>query len=276
MALRCLVLVWAITGTEPGAAGPSRDAGAPKSQESARRVLELAARYEFFAGEDRRKRFEFQPKPLLTYTNPIRGEVFGNVFVWTWEGRPEVIGAVFDFRSENKLDSELHTMARGGVVGLRDGTEFWNPDRPGIDFRPVPGASAPASSSAGRLRQMRDLARDFTVERDHPEQGKGSMRLLPQPIYRYASPGADVVDGALFVFVEGTDPEAFLLIEAAGAGAPSWRFAFARMNIVTFQGAYKGATVWRAEPATWDAVFDKQEPYAIVREEPRRGLRRTR
>jgi hypothetical protein len=26
---------------------------------------------------------------------------------------------------------------------------------------------------------------------------------------------------------------------------------------------------------SWDAVFDRQEPYAIVRENPRRGLVRT-
>src|SRR5262249_46006604 len=70
-------------------------------RESAQRVLNLARQYEFFAGSDRRTKFELQSKPLLTYSNPVRGDVHGNVFVWTRKGRPVVVGAFFDFRSEN-------------------------------------------------------------------------------------------------------------------------------------------------------------------------------
>ena len=51
------------------------------------------------------------------------------------------------------------------------------------------------------------------------------MRLLAQPIYRYENTKGDLIDGGLFVFVLGTDPEAFLLIEARRpqSGAPEWR-----------------------------------------------------
>src|SRR5262245_37888435 len=213
---------------------PPADEDAGVSKESARRVLELARRYEFFADRERKTKFELQPKSLLTYSNPVRGDVHGSVFVWTRDSRPEVVGAFFDFRSENKLDSELHTLATAGIVGWRDDREFWNPKEAGAKFESVPQAYAPAATPVARLRQMRQLGGDFTVERDHPEQGKGFMRFLPQPIYRYASPEANVVDGAMFVFVEGTDPEAFLLIEARGGDDPHWEFAFARMNIVKF------------------------------------------
>src|SRR5262245_105188 len=110
------------TGDEPG---PKDEAAV--SQESARRVLDLARRYEFFVGSDRQTKLELQSKPLLNYSNPVRGDVYGNVFVWTRKGRPEVVGAFFDFRSENKLDSELHVLATAGVAGWRDGREFWSP-----------------------------------------------------------------------------------------------------------------------------------------------------
>jgi hypothetical protein len=100
--------------------------------------------------------------------------------------------------------------------------------------------------------------------------------MLSQPIFRYASPAKYVVDGAMFVFVEGTDPEAYLLIEATGKETTTWQFALARMNIVEFEGRYQGKTVWQVKPVDWDTMFDKQEPYAIVRENPRRGLTRSR
>ena len=37
---------------------------------------------------------------------------------------------------------------------------------------------------------------------------------LSQPLYRYGGDDSGVLDGGLFVFVQGTDPEVFLLIEA--------------------------------------------------------------
>lgn len=87
---------------------------------------------------------------------------------------------------------------------------------------------------------------------------------------------ANVLDGALFVFAEGTDPEANLLLEALGGDTPAWNFSFARMNIVEFRGKHRGREVWHVDAVSWDTVFDRQEPYAIIREKPSRGLVRTR
>jgi len=247
-----------------------------RAQESAERVLELARRYEFFADPQRRTRLELEPKSILSYSNPVEGEVYGNVYVWTDGGRPEVLGAIFDFRSANRMDSEFHFLSNATTVGYRDGKLFLNPEKAGVEFRALPEAPIPAATAAGRLRQMRELMREFTVERDHPEQKREFMRALTQPIYRYSSPAADIVDGAIFVFVEGTDPEAFLMLEAAGEEEPAWRYAFARMNMVEFWGSYKGEVVWHVKPTDWNTVFEKHLPYAIVREQPRRGLERTR
>lgn len=243
--------------------------------DSAQQVRDLARRYQFFTDAGRTTRFELSPKSLLTYSNPVRGDVFGNLFVWTHDGRPEVVGAIFDYRTEGHFDSELHTLARAGIAGERDGVPFWNPRAPGVAFQPLAEAPAPADKGLARGRQMAELARSFTVERQHPEQGRGEMRLLPQPVYRYSSPGAKVVDGAMFVFVEATDPEAILLLEAVG-DEPKWQFAFARMNIVPFRALRHGEEAWHVDDVTWDEVFDKEVPYAIVREKPSRGLTRTR
>lgn len=267
IALLFLLMVSAGRGdeSEPASEGSANEA-------SAARIAELADKYEFFTDAAKSTKLARQPKPVLKYTNAIRGDVFGNVFVWTHLGRPEVIGAIFDFRSEDKFDSELHTLSRPTIVAARDEQTFWKPSKAGVTFAVLPGAQPPATTAAARLKQMRDFANDFAVERDHPEQGKESLRILTQPIYRYSSPEQDVVDGAIFVFVEGTDPETFLLLEATGGENPKWRFALARMNIVDFSASYQGKKVWSVKPIDWDTVFDGQEPYAIIRENPRRGL----
>lgn len=253
--------------------------GSPAADEdekaSARRVAELAARYEFFADAGLKTKFERHKEPVLKYTNPVRGEVLGNVFVWTHQGRPEVIGAVFDYRTEATAYTELHTLAREGVVGCRDGKEFLKPANAGVTFKAVPGAPAPAATDKERLLQMRELSRGFSVERDHPEHGKEAMRLMPTPVFRYSSPKTNTPDGAVFAFVDATtDPESFLLLEASGGEKPAWQFAFARMNIVEFRAEYKGEVVWNVKAVDWDTVFGRHEPYAIVREKPLRGLER--
>jgi hypothetical protein len=246
---------------------------AEDNRESGKLVGELAGRYDFFADADRKTKFERHEKPLLKYTNPLRGDVYGHVFVWTHRGRPEVIGAIFDHRTQGTAYTELHTLARAGVIACRDGREFWKPSNAGTTFKAVAGAPAPAATDTARLLQMRELSRGFSVERDHPEDGKQAMRLMPHPIFRYASAQTNTLDGAIFVFVdETTDPEAYLLLEASGAERKTWQFAFARMNLVEFRAEYKGELVWHVERVGWDVVYDRHEPYAIIREKPQRGI----
>ncbi|VTR96181.1 Uncharacterized protein OS=Planctomyces maris DSM 8797 GN=PM8797T_23941 PE=4 SV=1 [Gemmata massiliana] len=266
--LKWLLSLGIVAGVSVGAFSAGDD-----DRESAKRVEELAGTYEFFTDAGLKTKFERQPKPLLKYTNPVRGEVYGNVFVWTHQGRPEVIGAVFDYRSERTLYSEMHTLARGGVVARRDGKEFWKPSEAGAKFRAVPGAPVPADTDKARLLQMRELARGFAVERKHPEHGKEAMRMMAHPIFRYDSPQTKTLDGAIFVFVdETTDPEVYLLLEASGGDKPTWQFALARMNIVEFRAEYKNETVWSVKEVDWATVYDRHEPYAIVREKPSRGF----
>src|SRR5262245_26161577 len=111
---------------------------AADDQESARLVEEVAGRYDFFADADRKAKFERHDKPILKYTNPLQGDVYGHVYVWTHRGRPEVIGAVFDHRTQGTAYTELHTLARAGVVACRDGREFWKPPKAGVTFQAVP------------------------------------------------------------------------------------------------------------------------------------------
>ena len=71
---------------------------------------------------------------------------------------------------------------------------------------------------------------------------------MSRPLYRYEKSDGDVVDGAVFCFAMGTDPEVILLIEAVvTAGETQWEYAFARRTSGELQGQLDGDTVWTAE-----------------------------
>ena len=73
------------------------------------------------------------------------------------------------------------------------------------------------------------------------------LRLLPQPAYRYAEEGK-IVDGAVFIFAHGTNPECCVLLEAYQDGKGSrYRYAVAPMSIYKLEARYKDAPVWSVE-----------------------------
>ena len=209
-----------LLGAEPGEDQSCAADEKERVRESAERVLEMAHRFEFFADAEQKRKLELQPKSVLTYSNPVQGEVYGSVFVWTHFGRPQVLGAIFDFRSEKRMDSEFHVLAGGSTQAARDGKAFLSLDAPGIEFQSVADAPPPAASAAGtvaRCATWRGNSRSNAIIRC---RNGNSCGCSAQPIYRYSSAAANVVDGAIFVYVEGTDPEAYLLLEASGDEKP--------------------------------------------------------
>ena len=157
----------------------------------------------------------------------------------------------------------FHSLSLGKLTAERDGAVVWTPARPGVELKPIPGAPAPADSAAGRLRQMRALAQEFTSRQTTRAGVDSAMRLLAQPIYRYENTKGDLIDGGLFVFVQGTDPEIFLLIEARRTrdGAPEWRFGATRMHGIDLRLYHRGNLIWRAPEIPWSQIIDPREPY---------------
>jgi hypothetical protein len=73
--------------------------------------------------------------------------------------------------------------------------------------------------------------------------------MMPQWLYRYGREGAECLDGAIFSFAMGTDPEAVLLLEAfkSSDDAYQWQFAFVRQTAAALEGRWKKEVVWSAE-----------------------------
>jgi hypothetical protein len=211
-----------------------------------------------------------QPEPILKWTNPVIGTIYGDVFIWTNQGRPEAVASIYRFYSPSThRANEFHSLALGKLTAERDGTAAWIPSRPGLELKPIPGAAAPADSAPARLRQMRALAQEFTGRQTNREGVDRDMRLLAQPIYRYENTKGDLIDGGLFVFVLGTDPEAFLLIEArrSAGGAPKWQFGATRMNSINLRLNHRGREIWNAPEIPWEQVWDPRQPYTVFRYE---------
>jgi hypothetical protein len=70
----------------------------------------------------------------------------------------------------------------------------------------VPDAPKPAATAGERLLQMRRLARRFTAQEQY-RNPQIECRLLSQPIDRYKSAAQKIVDGAIFVYANSTNPE---------------------------------------------------------------------
>jgi hypothetical protein len=211
---------------------------------------------------------ELQPEPILKWTNPVIGSIYGDVFIWTANGRPEAVASIYKFYSPlTHRANEFHSLSLGKLTGRREGVAVWTPSKAGLELKPIPGAPAPADSAPARLRQMRALAQEFTGRQTSREGVERDMRLLAQPIYRYENTKGDLFDGGLFVFVVGTDPEAFLLIEARrpSSGAPQWQFGATRMNSIDLKLKHRDRDAWNAPEIPWAQVWDGRQPYCVFR-----------
>ncbi|MGH7135267.1 MAG: hypothetical protein ACREHD_05965 [Pirellulales bacterium] len=198
----------------------------------------------------------------MTWTNT--DNFIGAVFVWTYQGRAEIIGCIGSRQFSpgmSRVFHEFHSLSLQPLQPVTfDNGQRWAPRRPGLTMAAVDAAPAPADSERPRLAQMRNLAREFRgwmkVDDDVSE-----LRLLPQPIFRYQAPDRGALDGAIFALVwNGTDPEILLILEEReDDGALAWHYALARFN-------YRELWVKRFEKEIWHVpVETESEVYLTSR-----------
>ncbi len=232
---------------------------------------EFAGRCEFTAGEAGSAKLALHPEPILRWSNPTVGQVFGEVFVWTDNGRPAVIGSWYRWFSPDwGRTFEVCSLSESRLSGRINDIRFWTSEKPGLMLKPLKDVDAPAKAPAARLVQMRRLAADFVANladtRGNDAGVKRQLRLLPQPVFRHLAPKADskYLDGALFAFVEGTDPEAFLVLEATKSNDDAnWQFGLVRMNSDALRVTFRDAVIWTA-PKIDNPLNLSKEPYALI------------
>jgi hypothetical protein len=166
---------------------------------------------------------------------------------------------------------EFASVFDGPAEASEGKTTHWKTPTAGAKFVELPKAPRPAVTPGLRLVQLRDQARRFAAnlaDERGGEQVERQLRLLNSPVHRYESPKLDIVDGAIFAFVEGTDPEAWLLMEVVGEGdARRMRYAMVRMNVDAIQIRLDGEVV-QSWPNIRDAWKDRKAPYTLFSFDP--------
>ncbi len=121
--------------------------------------------------------------------------------------------------------------------------------KPGVIFAQVIDAPKPATDARSRLNQMRQIAKqNFSADLDPGTGQQEVLRLIFTPIYRYEEMPEGVIDGAIFSFAQGTDPEVLLMLEARSSGSEdAWFYAMAPSTSHGVAGSCNGAVVLRRE-----------------------------
>ncbi len=228
-------------------------------------MKQTAAEYEIYrGGEDGEKLTLIEP--VLRFSDSVTGVVDAVLLLWTRKERPEA-AASFWYRGPSQTEHhEFQSLSTEKLTARRRGRAAWHPSRPGIQMKPLPGAPAPAESAAGRLVHMRSLARQFTASITD-QTGRQQLRLMPQPVYRFAQSNGGTLDGALFVFAKGTNPEVMLLLEAVqGEAGAQWYSGFARMTVRQIEVRRAGEVVWKTPHLRWPHWKDPAGPYVEIAE----------
>lgn len=193
------------------------------------------------------KLLAIKKEPLLRWSNAVTKIVDGTVFLWTMNGRPQAAVQVFRVPGDVWLQ-EFQSLSTDGIVAKRSGESLWNPNKPGIKFREIPKSPQPHSRKVGRLVQMRAIAREFTATDQFEDKEPYELRLMTNPLHRYDDEESGIVDGALFSFAHGTDPEVLLLVEAVKEKSTvEWRVAFAPLTSYAVRVERKGDEFWSCE-----------------------------
>ena len=252
-----LALVALLAGASPSTADDKPDragklqatseAPAVKDSDDQRRdeAQKAAAEYEFSFDNDPKAAITLRQEPVLRWPNHERGAVQGGTFLWTARGNPVAMCDLFWHRDGRHF--AFHSLTREPIMAEISGRKIWHARQPGVELKPVPGAPAPAASPTARLAQMRTMARDFQAATlDENDQDAEQLRLLTQPLYRYESSDPQVIDGALFAFVTGTDPEVILQFEARSSDKQGavWQYALTRRSAFPLRARHRETIIW--------------------------------
>ena len=259
----CLACSTHLRGEEPAK---------PDDPVRAKRLELLSSRVQQFEIEvagDAKRKLTPGKQPILRWSNPVRDNLNDGVIYLFFEGvRPRAVVTVWADGPKGNLASgnlwrEFVSLSGEPLICRRDGTALWSPKTAGLVDQMLADAPAPAARPAQRLTQMRDLARRFEAvnyKMDVPNE----LRLLTQPLHRYAKEEGTTLDGALFAFVEGNDPEVLLLLEAVstdGGKNHTWRYSLARMTGYSVSARLDGHEVFSALPY-WKNPRTPADPYA--------------
>lgn len=199
--------------------------------------------------DGRWRKVDLVGQPVLRFADPTRDHGNGTIWIWGARGRPSTILELFQ---DTRRDAGgwwlgFNNISGGQQRGRLRGMDWWRSNQSEVIVKRMPDAAAPAKDPRLRLSQIKELARRFSAhEFWDPNNSRFELRLLPQPLHRYEEADKGLLDGGLFVFANGTNPELILLIEArrSGTSAAEWEYGLARSSHAEVHVLLDDAEVW--------------------------------
>ncbi len=233
-------------------AGGAEDPAKPDEKTVALRLEsrfeQQAKAYHFTLDADESRPLVLHDRPLMKWTADGN---YGAVWIWTERGRPQLVGCIGAFvNGQDQLEGfhEFQSLTKKPMPPIAIGTDYmWQATESSPVPTVFPSAPAPADTHRARLLQMRQLAREFSVEMTSGAR-KDQLRLSPRPLFEFEATDGESRDGALFSFLwdRGTDPEALLLIESRqSAQGDRWYFTPIRFSWRELTMRHGDVIVWQ-------------------------------
>jgi hypothetical protein len=200
--------------------------------------------------------------PLLKYNDSTRRNHESTLWLWTERELPSALMAVEFYPNLPRGPRwlfEIVSLSNSKIGVAHSGGWKWQAKQPGVKRQPLPGDLKPADKPALRLSQARQIRQRFAAHEKDDTVGRIELRPLSTPLYRYADEETGVIDGAVFAFANGTNPEVLLLLEAqrdAATKQPIWTYGFAQMTGAEVSASLDEREVWSQKEANPPAIRD--------------------
>lgn len=269
----CLVMAFAVLcGMSLIVAEDKPTAAASEKAAHLERMRQLAQSIRLFElVGDQRVVTKLSERPVMGYRDDTRQQHDSTMWIFSvpsssesrvaGSGRPSAIVAVEHYPSRPQKSEwlfEIASLSTGRIAAERSPELQWQARKPGLELKPLADAPAPAEKPAVRLAQMRELRRRFAAHEREGTDGRIELQSLSAPLYRYQDPERGILDGAVFAFVSGTNPEVLWIIEAHGkqGTAPTWQFGLVQMTGAGVHVVYDNKEIWTRSEANPPAVRD--------------------
>ncbi|HEY7329286.1 MAG TPA: hypothetical protein VH592_16710 [Gemmataceae bacterium] len=244
-----ILLASFLIGLATAADEPS-SGGSAEQKERLESMKRQAAEYEVTLDRSPAVRLVLHGEPLLRFNNAVGDVLDGIAVMWKEGERPAVFAQIFLVKDGTWIH-ECQSVASAGFSMSAGERMPWQPEKAAQEFTKVPDAPSAAKGAVQRLVQMKEQAGrfsaldDFKMRANDVESSRYELRLLARPVYRYKDAKHGINDGAVFVFVHGTDPELFLILEHRGEGDKAgWYYSLAPMTCYAVTARLDGREIW--------------------------------
>jgi len=225
------------------------------------RMKGVAAEFKLLAAADRpESKVELAKEPVLRYADSTRQTHESSLWIFGAKGRPSAVLVIEYYAGEPRGERWLYEIASLSTerIAARRGDDWtWTAKGPGLRLEKLADAPPPAARPVQRLVQMKALRARFTAHERASIEGRIELRPLASPLVRYDDAAGGILDGAIFSFASGTNPEVLLVLEAHESdGKAAWVYGLVQLTGEAVTAQLDGKDVWQRGLAEPPAVRD--------------------